>query len=236
MWRNVKCILHVHFLYMYILARLVRMPPFFDPFRFSTEFIYSLLVIVLCITVYVRTRELFELTKYGGIRYFRNAFLFFALAYASRFVFHLYQLGAFALDVPRHFVFPLMFPFVGYFSTIALFFLAYSMVWKNIRYAHFLIVANIIAVLVAVISHLSRSPLLISLVQLPLIVFTLASSLREGKRHTRALYFLISLFWLINLFALSPGRFLPLEIKIVLQIVSLVVFTFLLYKVAKWTK
>ena len=71
---------------------------FFDPTRFAVEIIYTLLIVVLCFLVYFRTKNIFDLTKHRGIQYFRNAFLFFGLAYSARLLIHLIMIGRIAFD------------------------------------------------------------------------------------------------------------------------------------------
>jgi len=51
---------------------------------FSTEVIYSFVIIACSLMIYFGTKELYELSNHKGIKYFRQAFLFFALAYFFR--------------------------------------------------------------------------------------------------------------------------------------------------------
>jgi hypothetical protein len=50
------------------------------------------------------------------------------------------------------------------------------------------------------------------------------------------LYVLFLLFWVVNLFALGPQRFIPFEIQTAFQIISIAVIGIIYYKVARWTK
>lgn len=218
--------------------------PFFNPLGFRTEFVYTLIVVFLCFLVYYKTREIYNLTKYKGIGYFRIAFLFFGLAYASRFILHLLTLTSiliFDLFIPRRMMFPIVMIPTGYLSTMAIFYLTYSTVWKKIKYNHFILFSNTVAILVSSIAFISRSHILLSLVQSVLLIFTTIISAKKHKKgkkksYTRALYFLILIFWLINLFLLSPMRFVPYEVKGILQLISITVFVAIFYKVAKWVK
>ena len=63
--------------------------PFMRPLMslgFGSELIYSFVIILCSLMVYFGTKELYELSSYKGIKYFREAFLFFAIAYAFRSV------------------------------------------------------------------------------------------------------------------------------------------------------
>lgn len=219
------------------------MHPFFDPTRFGIELIYTTIVVFLCFLVYHKTRGIYDLTKYKGIQYFRNAFLFFGLAYAARFVLHLLQLGMIAFDfiVPRRMFSPLLMIPVGYFSTMAIFYLTYSTIWKRIKHEHFLIFSTTFAMLVSAIAFISRSPIILSLLQLLLLAFALIVSVAKHKKDKkrasiRGLYLLLTVFWLLNLFVLEPRRFLPFELKIGFQIISIFVFIVISHKVMKWVK
>ncbi len=217
---------------------------FFSPMGFRTEFVYTLIVVFLCFLVYYKTREIYNLTKHKGIGYFRITFLFFGLAYASRFILHLLTFTSrliFDFFIPRGMMFPIIMIPTGYLSTMAIFYLAYSTIWKKIKYNHFIVFSNITAVFVSAIAFISRSPIIVSTVQLLFLVFTIIISTKKHKKgkkrsHIRALYSLISIFWLINLFVLGPTRFLPLEVKYILQLISITVFIAIFYKVTKWTK
>jgi len=226
------------------------MPPFhiIDPTRLAVELAYTLIVVFLCFTIYYKTREIFDLTKHKGIKYFRMTFLFFGLAYISRFIFFLFLLMVITLDVfyMRHIfgIFPLV--FIGYFSTIGILSLTYSILWKKLHInhtfsKHIFLIFNIIAVLISGIAFFSRSPFILILAQVLLLIFTsiiIACYILSNWRKTPRLYMLyilFFLFWIVNLFVLGPRRFLSFEIQIVFQIISIAVIGIIYYKVAKWT-
>ncbi|MFH1052903.1 MAG: hypothetical protein V1740_00645 [Candidatus Woesearchaeota archaeon] len=216
---------------------------FFDPSLYGIEFIYTILVVILCALVYFKTKEAYDLTKYKGIKYFRNAFLFFGLAYLARFLLHIITFTVFAFDffVPRRLFFPIAMIPVGYLSTLAIFYLTYSLVWKKINYPYFFLFSNIIAILVSIAAFVSRSHILLTGLQIILLLFTGVISLSKhskGKKkyHARGLYLLITIFWVISLFLIGPNRFLPYEIKALFQVLSIIVFFTIYYKVIKWIK
>ena len=226
------------------------MPPFhiIDPTRLAVELAHTLIVVFLCFTIYYKTREIFDLTKHEGIKYFRITFLFFGLAYISRFISVLLKLIVITFDIyfPMHIfgIFPLV--FIGYFSTIAILSLTYSILWKKLHINHtFLkhtfLLFNIIAVLISGIAFFSRSPFILILAQAVLLIFTsiiIACHILSNSRKTSRLYILyilFFLFWIVNLFVLGPGKFLPFEIQTAFQVISIAVIGIIYYKVAKWT-
>ena len=221
------------------------MPPFhlIDPTRLAVELAYTLIVVFLCITIYYKTREIFDLTKHEGIQYFRITFLFFGLAYIFRFISVLLKLMVITFDIyfPMYIfkIFPLV--FIGYFSTMAILSLTYSILWKKLHIKHTFLLFNVIAVLISGIAFFSRSSSILTLAQAILLIFTsiiiayyFFSNSRKISR-LYILYILFFLFWIVNLFALSPRKFIPFEIQTVFQIISIVVIGIIYYKVAKWT-
>lgn len=210
----------------------------FDPVLLSTELVYTFLIVFFCFYVYYKTKEMYELTNYRGIAYFRNSFLFFGFAYLTRFISFLFQISLFTFDLylPRYFFMPFMMTLTAYLSTIAIFYLAYSTSWKNISYKNFLIYSNIIAFFIVVISFLFRSSFVIALAQIPLLIITLINSSKNHKNSTKSLYFLITLFWLINMFLLRPNWFLPFELRLLMYAIPIIVFVLLLQKLNKWIK
>ena len=226
------------------------MPPFhlIDPTRLAVDLAYTLIVVFLCITIYYKTREIFDLTKHEGIKYFRITFLFFGLAYISRFISVLLKLIVITFDIyfPIHIfgIIPLV--FIGYFSTMAILSLTYSILWKKLQteytfLKHTFLLFNVIAVIISSIAFFSRSPSILVLAQAVLLIFTsiiIACYFFSNSRKTSRLYMLyilFFLFWIVNLIALGPGRFLSFEIQTVFQDISIAVIGIIYYKVAKWT-
>lgn len=220
-------------------------PPFFDPMMIWTELSYTLIVVFLCFLIYFRTKEIYTLTKHKGIEYFRNIFLFFGLAYASRFLTHLFLISkiVFEIFLPKGIMGPISMILVGYLSTLGIFFMAYSVLWKKIKYETFIFISNIIATFISFFAYFSRSPVIVSLLQLPIIIFTLIFTLKKDdkkkkKYHTRILYYFIAIFWLISLFIMDSKQsmLIPYELKVSLQIISIGIFFFIFHRVSRWTK
>ena len=217
---------------------------FMDQAGFEIELVYTFIIVVLCFLVYYKTREIYDLTGYKGIKYFRHVFLFFGLAYAFRLFLHSLLISKIAFDfiLPMRMLLPLSNMLVAYLSTMAFLYLAYSTIWKRINFEHFLYASNIIALIVAGLAFISGSHILVSMIQLLIllliIILIIAKKYQKGKKRLpmSAVYLLISMFWLINLFILGPRRFLPFELKISLQIISVIVFFVIYYKVTKLVK
>lgn len=220
------------------------MPHFFNPPNLGIELAYTIVILIFCFLVYFKTREIYNLTKHKGIQFFRYAFIFFGLAYASRLFLYLMIFGSdnmFGFGMVRRSMMPVSNLVVAFFSTMAILYLAYSTIWKKMNSEHFLTFSNIIALFVAVMAFVSRSTLIVPLIQLVLMAFVAVIILRNHKKDkkrfsTKALYLLICAFWLLSLFALQSRRFMPFEVKIAFQLASIAVFVAIYLKVAKWVK
>jgi hypothetical protein len=221
-------------------------PPFYliDPTRLAVELGYSTILVVLCFMIYIKTREIYDLTKHEGVNYFRMTFLFFGLAYIFRFLDILSMLVTLTFDT--HFfmdifrIIPIPLVINGYFSTLAILSLTYSIIWKNFNIKHTLLLFNIIAITASGIAFVSRSPFLLILTQAILLIFTIVMAcyfyFKSGKfSQLFILYVLFLLFWIINLLTLGPQRFIPFELQTAFQIISIAVIGIIYQKVAKWT-
>ena len=222
---------------------MLQLQHFFDPIRIIPELIYTIIIVSLCFLIYYKTKDIYDLTKHKGIHYFRNIFVFFGLAYLSRFILLLFFTATTTLDMyfPKRIFMPIVMIPISYLSTMALFYLMYSLIWRKIKYKHFLIFSNSLAVIFSIIAFISTSPMTLFLLQSVLIILIItAIFLNEGKNKkvskTKLLYVLILFFWVMNVFVLVPKCILSLETKIVFQILSIIIFVLIYYKVAKWVK
>ena len=217
---------------------------FFNPLYIGAEMLYTLLIVIFCSLIYFSTREIYNLTKHKGIQFFRYAFMFFGLAYASRLLLFLMIFGTdnmFGFSMKRIAIMPASNLIVAFLSTMAILYLAYSTLWKKINSEHFLTFANLIALFIGVIAFVSHSTLFLSLIQLILIIITGAlifKNHKPEKKHygTKALYLVIFGFWFISLLVLQSRNFMPFEFKLVLQLISVAAFMYIYLKVSKWIK
>jgi len=89
---------------------------------------YALIVAIICTFIVVKTHKLFKISFHNGIRYLRNAFLFYAIAFIIR-----YFLGVLILPGLNEIYFSLVRIFFEFFIIMAGFFLIYSLLWKKIE-------------------------------------------------------------------------------------------------------
>ncbi len=219
------------------------MPPFnlANPTLLATELGYTMITVFLCFMIYYKTKEIYDLTNHEGVKYFRRTFLFFGLAFLFRFVSIFTMLVEITFDMDLSMYLFRIFPLVlnGYFSTMAILSLTYSIIWKELQTKHLLMISNAIALLISGIAFFSRSSILLILAQTVLLISTIVLMIYFCDRTRRIsklfiLYVLFFLFWIVNLFALGP-RFLPFEVHIIFQIISVAVIGIIYHKVARWT-
>ncbi|GBE20485.1 MAG TPA: hypothetical protein ENG87_01615 [Candidatus Pacearchaeota archaeon] len=90
---------------------------------------YGLIIAVICIFIVYRSDKLFRISMHKGIRYFRNAFLFYGLAFIIRYLF-----GAMIFyNYLSQFYSPVINILFEFFLVMAGFFLLYSLLWKKIE-------------------------------------------------------------------------------------------------------
>jgi hypothetical protein len=223
-------------------------PPPMNPLMFGTELLFTVVAVIFCFIIYFKTREIYKLSKYEGIKYFRGAFLFFGLSYVLRFIFSLLRFTGIAFNFFIHremfallFILPL-----GYFSTIGILYLIFGLVWKRFNSKYLLGFGHLIAVLLSIISFMTRSHIILLYLQTALLIIAALLSFlvhkkgasRKEKKITgmKMLYLLVSALWLINLWIIDERKPFPLEVDVLFQVISVIVFIIIYHKVSKWIK
>ncbi|MDD5331426.1 MAG: hypothetical protein PHE43_01205 [Candidatus Nanoarchaeia archaeon] len=218
---------------------------FFMP-EFQVEIIYSFILILSSLMIYAKTKEMYNLTADKGIKYFRESFLFFAIAFFSRFVimflFTLFGISK-IFDFSSRIISLASSILFIYTSTIAIFYLFYSMTWKKwdenskkVIYIH--LITAIIVLLVILTRNgfvLFASQLILSLITLG-IVFNryLNSKNKKAMRGNLIIYTLLFIFWTFNTIQLFVPAFLG-TFKILVYLISIGAFLAIFYEVIKRT-
>jgi hypothetical protein len=208
------------------------------PHLAGIEFVYALLVIAFCLIIYFKTKELYELTNHKGIQYFRNAFLFFALAYATRFLTMFFRVSMENLRGTRT-LFQFGFLFFTYASSMALLYLLYSMLWRKsttkfpVEY-----LLHGMGLLVPLIIFFVKGKFIFLITQIFILVFAiliLVTFMNKKKGKLYSTYLFLFIFWIVNVLAMSLPRFM-LSIKILIYLSSVGIFFIILHKVLEKTK
>jgi hypothetical protein len=222
------------------------MEPFIRQFAtmFGMEILYSFVIIVCSLIIYFGTKELYELSSYKGIKYFRKSFLFIALAY---FFGSFIKLTLVYFDIDKIFGFspfifrPLTLIVFIYFSSMAIFYLLYSIMWKKWNgKSGKIYLFHSLALIVALVSVLSNNKLVyiglnFLLFLFVLIIFYIDHRDRGNKAKSNNLYIiyvLLFIFLILNIIDILIPEFLQ-NIKLLVYLTSLGVFLAILYRVTK---
>ena len=214
------------------------------PLDIGIEVTYTLVIMLICFLIFFKTREAYDLTKHKGLQFFRASFIFLGLAYASRILLYGILIKNYFLLEPfirvkQSVAMPICSLLVAYFSTMAILYLIYSTVWKKYKTNYFIIFSNTLALLISIITFVSKSPLVLLIIQLILLICLLLLNIqkkhKKKKNSMHSTYFAIIIFWLISLFLMTNQRtHIPQIIKILIQIVSVSIISVVYYKISKW--
>ncbi len=214
------------------------------PNTFGMELIYSFVIIFCSLMIYFATRKMYEISKYPGIKYFRLSFIFFAIAYFVKsfinfslifFGFHeALEFMSVILGVVSLFLFM-------YASTMAIFYLLYSVVWKKFKNNRFIVPLTHFAVLViAAASIIYRSAWFLIAVQVAVfIAIAITNSISYSKLNSKKksgsihiIYLFLFVFWMLNLSDILVSGFDPI-LELIISFVSIGIFLTILYKVTR---
>lgn len=196
----------------------------------TTEIALFLLITVLSLVIYYKTKELYDLTKHQGIFHFRNIFLFFALAYLFRFI-HLLLLQTENLSRLLHA--SSLFA-VSYFSTLAILSIAATILIRYLNFSGLSLLMHTITFTISALTFITRShPLLIILqTAMFLIALLLAFTKSHNLTKNRITYLALFAFWTLSTLAFTK-RLFPLKYKIPLYALSAITFIYVYYRVNK---
>jgi len=205
------------------------------------RFFYSVLIAFICLIVVIKTDRLFRISFHQGIRYFRNAFFFYGIAFILRY----------PLTYGPYFF--LIKPLFQFFMIMAGFFLLYSLLWKKFEMSKgsrssffnpIISVFYMITLIIIFLDYLWFTYYFMFFSQI--ILFGLASIIscrnykQNGKKHKfLKLYFIIMMLsffaWVFNFVF---GTFFNWRLRWLANVYALniIVFLVFLYGVIKLTK
>jgi hypothetical protein len=210
---------------------------------FQTELLYSFVIVLVSLIIYFSTKELYDLTKHKGIKFFRLTFLFFALAYLTRSA-----IKFLLMQFDKKTIFILFNSQLGkiigvatltlfiYLSTMAVLCLVYSLIWKRYQNEKAQYLLHAIAIIVALFTSLSHNHLLpylaINILLFSSAILAILFCKNKSKNKLRAIYVLLLAFWFLNILdILVPNFFINFQLWIYLSSVAL--FIAMLFKVTK---
>jgi MFS family permease len=175
------------------------------------ELLYAFVICAICMILVFKTDKFYSLSLHQGIRYFRNAFFFYGIAFIGRYLFSLLS------DLSFSYIFVAQI-FFEFFLVMAGFFLFYSLVWRKFESekAHYLtslinsriILFELFALIIAVIDSVWQTYYLMFFSQI--IIFFCASIIaysnyirKDRKKHKFLKFYFVAMLlefaaWVLN--------------------------------------
>lgn len=215
--------------------------------KYVLELLYALAVSFICGVIVLRTDKFFRLSLHQGIRYFRNAFLFYGLGFIVRYFFGVFN------DIGLDYAFLLEILF-EYLFVMAGFFLLYSLIWKKIEspreeyksslFNAKILIFHVMAIVIVVMDQLWQTYYFMFISEI--LIFLFVSILAfvnfmndKGKHRFPGFYFFITLIglagWVLNFLAESYFNWSH-EVLIFVGMVDIIFFMLFLYGVIRVTK
>ncbi|MCR4327071.1 MAG: hypothetical protein NUV46_00640 [Nanoarchaeota archaeon] len=219
------------------------------PNTFGMELIYSFVIIFCSLLIYFSTKSIYKISKYPGIKYFREAFLFFAIAYFFKsfisFLFFIFEVRGLT-EFSSIFIGVLSLFFFMYASTMAIFYLLYSVVWKNLKEKFkeskwTVPFIHIFVLIISAVSIVVREAGVLILLQVFVFIFIAVnnySSYKKLKTKSKSgsiylIYLFLFVFWMLNLSDFLIVGFGPI-VELLISLISIGIFLFILYKVTRY--
>jgi len=212
------------------------------------KLIYTVIVGIICFIIVIRTDKLFRLSFHQGIRYFRNAFFFYGLAFIFRYflgtVYFFSGRGQIQMAIVK-----IVFEF---FLIMAGFFLLYSLIWKKFEtkgsisslFNGRIMLFYALTLIIVFLDYLWEVYTFMFVLQI--VIFSYASVVsginyqRNGEQHRfLRLYFIVMILnlvaWIINFITASFFNWYQPGI-IGIYILNIIIFFVFLYGVIRVTK
>ncbi|MFH1586123.1 MAG: hypothetical protein ABIB79_05130 [archaeon] len=203
----------------------------------NVELLYSVMIIAICLVIYFKTKEIYDLSSHKGIKYFRYTFLFFAFAFAlkylSKYFFPFFiQNGLIELTF---FLSMLILLLTLYTTLMAGIYLINSLSSKKDH----ILLWHLIALCISILAILTNVYLTYILPQIALLIYGFAvlySNYKKSrsKKHQDSyiIYLLLLIFWLVSIIDLFIPNFLQLA-QLIIYLISTGLFLAIFYKVVK---
>lgn len=209
----------------------------------SLELVYVLVILIICLFVYFKTREVYKLSEHEGVWFFRNAFLFFGIAYLFLVVSRIVILNSIGVG-PRFGIRIIevlsLIPF-SFFSTIAITSLTFSTIWRKIKTTATIkkVLMYLLALVILLLVYFEGTLLSLILTQFALlliaIVYNFFTHKKSGFSRMFLVYSFMLIFWILNMIVLVGIKIDPL-ITVLIYIFSTTLFAYVAYRVINITK
>ncbi|MEM4330798.1 MAG: hypothetical protein QW273_02210, partial [Candidatus Pacearchaeota archaeon] len=163
----------------------------------SSEIFYSFIIVICSLMIYFGTKEIYEASLHKGIKFFREAFLFFSLAYFFRGFIKiiLYSHIFFSFKRPLPLINNLSLFLFLYFSILAILYFTYSVIYKKLRIKEsylipslVFIISFLVVILKNTIVYLALNLLLLLFVSLT-VYFSYKDKIKKREPYLHTIYF-----------------------------------------------
>ncbi len=202
------------------------------------DFAYFLAIFLLSLNIYIQTRKMHDFSFHRGIRYFRNAFLYFSMVYLFRFiVLNLQFLNGSTTPDSINAVQSIGLFLVIYFSILSILSLVSSFSWKKYK----VISDNrlsLFSVFLSVIAFFAKLPSILLVMGIVAAAFLLLKARDNYKLKRKILtplfivYILLVFFILFDLLP-TTQELVPFEFRLAGYVVSVCIFIYINLKVRR---
>ena len=216
--------------------------------RWILEIFYALIISSICFAIVLKTDKFFKLSLHQGIRYFRNAFFFYGIAFILRYLFGVFSDFDFSYTNIAQISFE-------YFLIMSGFFLLYSLTWKKFENSKVyystslfnsrILIFHAMALLLAVLDGLWGVYYFMFLSQIIIFISMSLISYNNYKQNGKKRKFLKFSFiamilglsaWILNLVAELYFNWASHKALFAIGVINVVFFFLFLYGVIKITK
>ncbi len=205
------------------------------------EIIFSIIIISLCLLIFFKTKDLYNLSKYEGIKYFRNTFIYFSIAFLCRLVlsFNIFINGFRFQNQFPILVLSLVFMFSSFMAILSLGASVFYKEIKNINNSKNLELNLLLITIISIcLFIIFKNPLLIIYSQLIIIFISVGGLIVHHNKISiskiKVVYLLLFLFWSINLLMINPTHLLY-KFRFILYLLAILIFSIISYKTIKYT-
>ncbi len=215
--------------------------------KWALEVLYAFVICLICVIIVVKTDRFYKLSLHQGIRYFRNAFFFYGIAFVVRYIFGIFS----DFSIGYADILKVMFE---YLIIMAGFFLLYSLLWKRIEsekedylsslFNAKIAIFHVMALVISVLDFLWQTYQFMFLSQIIIFVYAFGISFNNyknfGKQHKFLKFYSVAMLlslaaWILNTLAAAFFEWNP-GILIDVGAINIMFFLLFLYGIIKFTQ
>jgi hypothetical protein len=214
--------------------------------KYILELLYALAISFICGLIVLRTDKFFRLSFHQGIRYFRNAFLFYGLGFLARYLFGVFNDLNFDYAILLKIIFEYLFVMAG-------FFLLYSLIWRKLEsskeeyksslFNAKILIFHVMAILIVAMDQLWQTYNFMFISQIVIFFYASVISIinysNNRKKHRFSKFYFVAMLlslgaWILNFLAEAYFNW-DHGLLIIVGMADVIFFLLFLYGVIKFT-